>query len=62
MFNTKMKAHESNDFISVFLWAVLLSVVFFIARPAIGFAVIICCMFFTFYLFSDIGSKSTPQI
>jgi hypothetical protein len=47
------KLHETNEFISVFLWAVLLSVVFLIARPAIGFAAIICCMFFTFYLFSD---------
>jgi len=56
-----MKIHESNDFISVFLWAVLLSVIFFIARPVVGFAVIVCCMYFTFYLFSDFGNKSPIQ-
>jgi hypothetical protein len=55
-----MRFHESNDFISVFLWAVFLSVLFFLARPVMGFAVIMCCMFFTFYLFSDVGNKRSP--
>lgn len=52
-----MRIHETNDFISVFLWIVTLSVIFFVARPVIGFAVIMCCMYFTFYLFSGFGTK-----
>jgi len=55
-----MKIHETNDFISVFVWTVLLFVVFLVARPMIGFAVIFCCMFFTFYLFSEVGTNHPP--
>ncbi|MDA4111458.1 MAG: hypothetical protein OK439_02895 [Thaumarchaeota archaeon] len=50
----------NKDVLSVFVWSVILSGVFLVARPAIGFAAIVCCMFFTFYLFSDFSdAKAT---
>jgi hypothetical protein len=58
----KLRIHETNDFISLFLAAVLLSVVFFVARPAIGLAVILACMFFTFYLFSGAGTNNQTKL
>ena len=56
----EMRFIVSKDFLSVLGWALVLSAIFLVSKPAIGYAAIICCMYFTFYLFSDFSDARTP--